>query len=250
MFVYLNNEYPYWGNPRGRNKTVEYDKGKFNRYAKLGSYADEIIEELQAIIEKGHNTDDGRCAFASLLMMLYGVRIGNEGSAEGYVSGLKKNEGEIVHTYGTTTLLNRHISFPTGAMMLDFLGKEQVAHNIIVVNDFLKRYGKLYHDPNNPDEKWLKIDYATLFKFIKRNIGEQFIPKDLRTFCANISAWNYMKKILDKPLVDTKTNAKAEVREIVEKTAKRLGNTVGICRRAYLDHRMLNWFIDQRYESS
>ncbi|MDP1712206.1 MAG: hypothetical protein Q8K86_07095 [Candidatus Nanopelagicaceae bacterium] len=249
-FTYLDNEYSYWGNPQGRSRTVEYNKGKFNRYAKLGSYADEVLKRLHEVVKNDHESVDGRCAFASLLMMLYGVRIGNEGSAEGYASGLEKNKGEIVNTYGTTTLLNKHVSFSDDAMTLDFIGKEQVEHNITITGGFFTRYGKLYHDPSNPDEKWLKIDYDLLFDFIKANVGKQFVPKDLRTFCANITAWNYMKDYLEKPKVDTRTDAKAEVREIVEKTAKRLGNTVGVARSAYLDNRMLDWFIDQRHKAS
>lgn len=245
-FTYLNNEYLYWGNPRGRNRTMEYDKGKFNRYAKLGMHADEVMERLHDVITSDHNSSDGRCAYACLLMMLHGVRIGNEGSAEGYVSGLEKTKGETVHTYGTTTLLNEHVSFEDDVMILDFLGKEQVEHNIRVSDPFLVKYGKLHHQPTWPNEKWLRIDYDLLFKFIKRHVGKQFIPKDLRTFCANVTAWDYAKKRLDQPKVETRTEAKAEVREMVERTAKKLGNTVGVSRRSYLDSRMLDWFVDKR----
>ena len=110
-FTFLEHTYNAWGSSTGRAKTDDYDKGKFNRYAKLGKVSDTVVNDLIVKINKDPDSIDGRCAFASLLMMLYGVRIGNEGSAEGYVSGLEKNEGEIVQTYGTTTLLKEHILY-------------------------------------------------------------------------------------------------------------------------------------------
>lgn len=246
-FIYAGTQFPYWGNVTGRNYTIDYNVGKFNRYSKFGSMSDDVAESLKDIIRSRTNIIDGRCAYACYLMMQYGVRIGNEGSAEGYVSGLEKNIGEIVHTYGVTTLLNDHVLFDNDIMFLNFLGKEQVEQSITIGNSILVSYGRIYYDDSEPHKKWLSIDYDTLFGFIKKNIGGQFVPKDLRTFCANVSAWIYMQKYLNNKKTETKTDAKKELTAVVEMVANRLGNTPSVSRSNYLDKRMLDWFVSQRY---
>jgi len=246
-FTYAGEEFPYWGNPNGNDKTQEYDVGKFNRYVKLGVRADEVISQLEDTV-KNERGVTGRCAFAALLMMKYGVRVGNEDSASGYESGLEANKGEIVQTFGTTTLQNSHVSFSNGGMKLSFLGKEQVEHDMTIDDPFLIKYGKLMHDAADPQDKWIGIDYDTMFKFTKKKIGKNFIPKDFRTFCANTTGWRAMKKYLEMPKQDKKSDAKKELADVVEQVADRLGNTPGISRRSYLDNRQFDWFVDQRYE--
>lgn len=247
-FEYRGVEYPYWGNLTGSTKTVDYEKGKFNRYAKLGDTAENVIKELSLILKKLPNKAKGRAAYASLIMLRYGIRTGNKLSAEGYESGLEKNKGEIVRTFGITTLLNRHVVVKDDRLILNFLGKEQVRHNIIVKDKLLVKYGKKFHDPNDSDGKWLNINYKTLFKFIQDNIGNNFVPKDLRTFRANITAWRHIKKLLKKPPHKLKSDAKSEVAEVVEVVANRLGNTTGVAKSSYIDNRMLDWFLAKRWD--
>ena len=248
-FIYQGNEYPYWGSPLGRSKTEDYSVGKFNRYAKIGTRADDLINEFRNKLVNNSNLNDGKCSFASLIMMKYGVRIGNEDSATGYESGLEDNAGEIVQTYGTTTLLNKHITIENDNLKLDFLGKTQVQQNIEIDDPFIIKYAKHYYDPTKPEEKWIGIDYDILFKFVKNNIGDIFIPKDFRTFCANITGWKAIKTFLDKPKVETKTEANNEVKLITEVVANQLGNTPSISKRNYIDHRMLDWFKSERLKN-
>jgi DNA topoisomerase IB len=87
-----------------------------------------------------------------------------------------------------------------------------------------------------------------LFHFVRTELGEGFAPKDLRTFCANVTAWKHIQSYLDKPKKTKKSEAKKEIKAVVEATAKRLGNTPGIAKRNYIDGRMLDWFLAQRFE--
>lgn len=246
-FEFLGHTYPVWGSSTGRAKTDDYDKGKFNRYAKLGDASDIIVDDLISKIKNDPESIEGRCSYASLIMMIYGVRVGNEDSAEGYVSGLDKNKGDVVQTYGTTTLLKNHIKFQSGKMFLNFLGKEQVKHDIIISEPFLINIGKRYWNNRQDNDKWIGIDYDILFKFVKKKIGKSFIPKDLRTFCANVTGWNEMEKYLTKSSSSSKKDINKEVATIVEVVAKRLGNTPSIARSRYLDSRMINWFKAERF---
>lgn len=245
-FAYQGKDYPYWGNPGGKSKTIEYSVGKFNRFAKLGLIADELTDEFKDILAKDYLTTDGRCSFASLLMMKHGIRIGNEDSAMGYESGLEETEGEIVQTYGTTTLLNKHVSIVKDNINLDFLGKTQVEHNIDIDDPLLIKYARLYYDSNEPEKRWIGIDYDTLFDFVKRKVGKSFIPKDFRTFCANITAWDAIQRILPKPKRETRSEVNEEIKGVVEEVAGRLGNTPSIAKANYVSHDMLDWFKHER----
>jgi len=247
-FSYEGEKYPYWGNPSGRAKTVDYDVGKFNRYAKIGAIADELVGGFKHLIQENYKSVDGRCAFACLVMMKYGIRIGNEDSATGYESGMEENEGEFVQTYGTTTLLNKHVFVEKDSINLNFLGKTQVEQDIAIDDPFVVEYARKYDDQNRPDDKWLGIDYDLLFKFVKSEVGDSFIPKDFRTFCANVTGWKKIKKFLSKPKRETKTEANDEIKIVVESVANRLGNTPGISKRNYIDNRMLDWFKNERLE--
>jgi DNA topoisomerase IB len=245
-FTFAGIEYPYWGSPNGRSRTINYDNGKFNRYAKLGEISNDLVNSLESIVKSNTRSVDGRCAYASLIMMIYGIRIGNEGSAEGYISGLERNKGEFVRTFGTTTLLNEHISFSDSKMHLAFLGKEQVSHSIEISEPFFVKFGQIYHRSDAPQEKWLGIDYGTLFNFVKDNAGMAFVPKDLRTFCANTYCWKAILQKLNEEQVTTKSDANAEISDLVERVASRLGNTPNVCKNSYLDRRSLDWFKAQR----
>ena len=169
-FTYAGREYPYWGSITGRSSTEKYELGKLNRYAQLGDIADEVVKDLSNTIKNNPDSIEGRCAYACLIMMVYGVRVGNEDSAEGYESGMEQNLGELIHTYGTTTLLNSHISFKEEAMFLNFIGKEQVKHDIRIDDSFLRKYGKMFWKPEKPTGKWLNVDYSTIFDFIKDKV--------------------------------------------------------------------------------
>lgn len=225
-----------------------YDIGKFNRYAKIGLIADDLVEQFKSAVRADWESLDARSSFACLIMMQYGIRVGNEDSAIGHKSGLKHTESEFVQTFGTTTLLNKHVDISKDKINLHFIGKTEVEHNIDIDDSFVVKYARLYHRPEQLEEKWLGIDYDALFKFIKNNVGGSFIPKDFRTFCANVTAWKAIKRFLDKPKRKTKTEANKEIRQVTEIVASRLGNTPSISKSNYIDRRMLDWFKVQRLD--
>jgi DNA topoisomerase-1 len=246
-FKYYGVKYPTWSTFTASARPEDYEKGKFNRFAKIGKMAEDLERGFVQTIRENYNSEEGRCSYMCLLMMRYGIRVGNEGSAEGYVSGMKQNKGEVVQTFGVTTLLNKHILFEDDKMFLDFVGKEQVKHKIKVLEPMMVEVGMKYYRQDAPEEKWLDIEYNTLFKYIRRSVGKAFVPKDFRTFCANTVAWRTIQRYLDNPKTyDKKTPANKEVKNIVWVVSKRLGNTPGVAKKNYIDHRMLDWFLAQR----
>ncbi|MFA5248825.1 MAG: hypothetical protein WC415_06480 [Patescibacteria group bacterium] len=255
FFSYQGKEYPVFSSFGGHYKPGDAVVGKQNRFAKLGKMADKTVKELKENIKLDPLSLNGRLSFACLLMMLTGIRIGNESSAEGYVSNLANNAGETVQTFGVTTLKPEHVQVSEDTLQLNFLGKKQVAQNIKVIDPVLVDVGKLYlNDKVDPfaasqttADTWIGIDIKDLTTFIKQNFGEQMIPKDLRTFRANTLFIDLIRDKIDATKVDKKT-AKEELKIAIEGVAKGLGNTPSVTKSAYLDSRALDWYIFQRTE--
>lgn len=254
-FSYQGKEYPVFSSFEGHYKPGDSVVGKQNRFAKLGKMADVTVKELKENIKLDPLSLEGRLSFACLLMMLTGIRIGNESSAEGYVSNLADNTGEMVQTFGVTTLKPEHVQVTEDMLQLNFLGKKQVAQNIKVTDPVLVDVGKLYlNDKVDPfaasqttADTWIGIDIKDLTSFIKQNFGEQMIPKDLRTFRANTLFIDLVRDKVGSSKVDKK-KAKEELKAAIEGVAEGLGNTPSVTKSAYLDSRMLEWYLSQRIE--
>lgn len=253
FFPYQGKEYPVFSSFEGHFKPEDSVAGKQNRFAKLGKMADAKVTELRRVVEDDPLSMEGRLAFACLLMLLTGGRSGNEASATGYVSQLPGNIGETVQTFGVTTLKPEHIRVEGDTLKLDFLGKKQVAQNIKVADPLLVDTGKLYLndkvDPFSSSETsadtWIGVTTGDFTRAVKQSFGEEFLVKDLRTFVANVTCFDAMRPFLEKVTVP-KVQAKQELSEVVDTVAEKLGNTASVARSAYLDGRMLLWFLQQR----
>jgi len=234
------------GNPGGKFDGKNKDAAKFNRVAKIQKIYSEIDGKLRRFCEVETLTERKACAFAVLIMTETGIRVGNEDSAEGYVSKAKKTEGQTLKTYGLTTLQHEHISFQYDAtgvpikMTLQFVGKKSVEHDITVSDPTLVQVGHQFWMLNHP--RWLttqegkEVVDKDVNRFIKKSIRTGFSAKDFRSFRANVEAARLSKRQLNKPVVQPKKKEiNEEVKTIVEKVAHVLGNTPGIARRAYIN---------------
>ncbi len=240
-----NDEILLFGNTNGSYKSNNKTTSKFNRIAKIAQNYNEIYAKLINFL-KGKNELKQRLSFACLLMLESGIRIGNEKSSEGYISKVKGFEGQEVQTYGLTTLKPEHIKFENEKMYLDFIGKKLVDQYIEVNNHLLIECGKKFYELNKDKETWLEINNYILVKFIKKYFGKKFIPKDLRVFRANVEGFNVSKEIMNREKPLKRKEAKTEIREICEKTSEVLGNTPQICKKSYLDHRLLTFHLEER----
>lgn len=264
---------PLVGNPGGRFGTKE------GRVAKLIAGWDALKVKMAGMVERGNgHSETARLAYATLLMMETGIRVGNESSAEGLVSdnqrvakedgvaksdnpalGIKKGDpvragqviwqsphhGQLIKTYGLTTLLNRHVSaiidYGRVGFSLSFTGKKNVEQELEVYNDVLLKYLPNADFKGPKDVRWLGIDYPALFKFVKKYVGRRFTPKDVRAAKVNLHfmtrfardhADSYAKAV-------RKSEQKAVVRSCLVDTAAHIGHTPGVCKSAYLSKTLI-----------
>lgn len=212
------------------------DKGhysdRFNRSVKLARNYYDLLDKFDRMIERGakSNTEMFQCALACKLMLLTGIRVGNEKSANGYVSK-RKDVGEI-STYGLTTLQKKHIRIGK-SVTFNFVGKRGIEQKIVVSDPLTVQQIKAAFIPAN--HTLLYISGYDLRKFVKKYIGNAFTPKDFRTLRANIEANYALLNISRRPKVGTKKSFKEECKEIAAYVASKLGNTPAMAKRAYID---------------
>lgn len=242
------------GDIRGRFSSKE------NRAAKLLAEWSDLRNKLEGMIDRGMaRTENSLLAYAVLVMMETGIRVGNEGSAEGWVcdnqivakkdnpeKGIKVGDviwrhpmyGQHVQTFGLTTLLNKHVKRKRKPPVLDFTGKKLVDQTLPLHNKTLQAFL-----PNGPlDDLWLGVTYNSLRKFVKRYVGHNFMPKDIRTAVVNLKFSRRFgcQHAAEYAEAETKKARKAIVAECVEATANEIGHTKSVCRTAYLSKEMMD----------
>jgi DNA topoisomerase IB len=236
-------EYGFFGKSRGSNTS------KFNRVVKLARMFESLDEKLDGFIVRGNYcSEQARLALGLKLMMWTGIRIGNEGSAEGYITKPHPNskaEPMFVQTYGLTTLKVEHVSFTSRSGSLYFLGKKQVENSFKVYGELCRQLRKVAKDRVGEDTLFGITDYQ-LSKFVGKTVGKQFTPKDFRTLKANMVAWDKLQSVMEREVPSTKRELNAEVREIAEEVSNHLNNTVGVCKKSYIDERIWEYFTTER----
>ena len=232
----------FFAKASGSTKQSDRKAAKFCRVGKLAKAWPEVEKKLEGLLDSKY----GREAFCCLLMAETGIRIGNEDSAEGYVAKVKGFEGEVVQTFGASTLKKEHIIVDGDKLCLDFVGKKVVKQFIVVTNPLLVEYGKKFLEESETD-LWLNVEDANVAKFIKKRIDKRLTIKDFRTFAANCNAFHiYEDNISSSPVPARKGDLTKEIKEVVVKTSEILGNTPGICKNAYLSPYLIEWITSER----
>lgn len=239
------------GNPSGRLKGLDTTYSKFNRAAKIQSIYYDLDKKYRRFCKSKNLTYRKVSAFACLLMLETGIRIGNENSANGYVSKAPKTKDQILNTYGLTTLQYRHISFEDDVMILNFVGKKSVAHCIKIKDSLLVEIGKQLCSNDTSDnhtEIWLSykignktelLSINSLTQFIKSSANHHLTPKDFRTFRGNVAASKASIRILKEPRDLNKGELKKELKAVIECCSKVLGNTISASKKNYVNPEIL-----------
>lgn len=200
-----------------------------------------IIGNLNRDIREGGELS--KPALGIKLMMYLGIRVGNEASAQGYVSLATK---KMTKTYGLTTLTKKHVDVSGDRVKINFIGKKGVEQHLEINNKALAEQVKEAH--KEAGETLLGVDYNDIKRYIYNEIGKEFSPKDFRGLRANLEAVRKIKSINKTPPPKTKTEANAEVKEITNHVSQVLGNTIGVAKRSYIDDNILKEHLYRRFK--
>jgi len=220
---------------------------KFFRAEKIIEMWDTLEAKFTVMLTNLHMSSRAECAFICLLMMKTGIRVGNENSAEGYIciNRWSDNYAKRVKTFGATTLLKEHVWCKGVTMYLSFTGKKQVEQSFKINDLFMVLALKDIMLKNNESGRLFSVTNTDLTKFIKRYIGRQFSPKDLRTAYVNRVlhfAFDLAEKIYSgggyienyPQALSNKASVKKLVSCVIGDEAKRIGHSKSVCKRNYI----------------
>jgi DNA topoisomerase IB len=89
--------------------------------------------------------------------------------------------------------------------------------------------------------EWRDVQSADVNSYIQEKIGERFSAKDFRTWHGTVLA---AVELAGEPAPESDAAAKRSISAAVGRVAEALGNTPAVCRRSYVDPRVLDRFRD------
>jgi DNA topoisomerase I len=149
------------------------------------------------------------------------------------------------HSFGITTLRNRHVSFARGRAVLQFAGKGRVPHEIIVrdrgIVQILRRChalpGARLFQYQDQDGSRHAIDSGMVNDYLCEGMGAKFTAKDFRTWQATVHAIELLNAV-PVPEPCSRADAKRVCAQVLRQVAKVLRNTPAVCRKSYVNPRV------------
>jgi DNA topoisomerase I len=165
------------------------------------------------------------------------IRVGNEEYA-------KEN-----HSYGLTTLLQRHVDVTGAHIHFRFRGKSGVKHDIDLDDARLAEIVRQCHELPGQElfqyltdsGDWHDVDSADVNDYLHEIAGEEFTAKDFRTWSGTVLAATALAALSG---FTSTAQAKKNIVRAVESVAHKLGNTKAVCRKCYVHPAVFEGYLD------
>ena len=143
------------------------------------------------------------------------------------------------HSFGLTTLRDRHVDFSGATVRFHFRGKSGKMHTVEVTNRRLSRIVKRCQDlPGQELLQYLDdegqrrpIDSVDVNEYLRQITGQDFTTKDFRTWAGTVLAAQTLREC---GICSSATQAKRQIAQAIKAVAARLGNTPAVCRKCYV----------------
>lgn len=152
------------------------------------------------------------------------------------------------HSYGLTTMRNKHAEVKGATVTFDFAGKSGVHHTIDVENRRLAKIVKscqelpgyeLFQYVDAAGERHT-IDSSDVNAYLHEITGQHFTAKDFRTWAGSVLTAMMLREF--EPY-GSATEAKKNVVQAIKSVAARLGNTPSVCRKCYVHPAVLDAYL-------
>jgi DNA topoisomerase-1 len=143
------------------------------------------------------------------------------------------------HSYGLTTMRNKHVDVEGSKVRFNFQGKSGVRHTIDLNDRRLARIVKRCLDlPGyelfqyiEADGSRRTVDAADVNDYLREITSQQFTAKDFRTWAGTVLACAMLREFES---FASETEAKKNVVRAIASVAERLGNTPSVCKKCYV----------------
>jgi DNA topoisomerase-1 len=209
------------------------DSNKFEHILDFGKALPRIRQRVEEDLAKPGLSREKVLAAVIRLMEMTLARVGNS-------EYVRQN-----HSFGITTLKNRHVRIKGGKIELDFLAKSNTRHHSVVTDRKLARILRNIRDlPGSELFQYLDetgerhvIDSSDVNDYLRRISGEEITAKDLRTWAATNLAFRAFCGLSKGP-----RNKKKQL-QVIKDVAIQLGNTAAVCRKCYIHPAVLNGYL-------
>ena len=153
------------------------------------------------------------------------------------------------HSYGLTTMRDRHAAIHGGTVTFSYNGKAGIEHEVDLrdrrLATIVKRCQEVpgqelfqYIDEHGERQAVGSDDVNAYLKAIS---GEDFTAKDFRTWAGTKLA---AEALAEFESFDSDVAAKKNVVAAIERVAGRLGNTTAVCRKCYVHPAVIDAYLD------
>ena len=153
------------------------------------------------------------------------------------------------HSFGLTTLRDRHVEITGATLRFQFRGKSGRMHQINVRDRHLARIvrrcqdlpGQELFQYEDDEGQRRSIDSADVNAYLQQITGQHFTTKDFRTWAGSRLALEALQRC---SACTSLTQRKQHVVQVIKTVAARLGNTPAICRRCYVNPAIIEAYMD------
>jgi DNA topoisomerase-1 len=211
------------------------DAAKFDRMLEFGRALGRIRARVDRDLAAPELGKDRVTAAIVRLLDTTCMRIGNHAYARANRS------------YGLTTLRNRHATVEGEVIRLSFRGKSGVLHRVELADPRVARLvrscvelpGQELFQHVDADGVARGVGSSDVNAYLQQITGSDFTAKDFRTWHASVDALELLSRQQAASQTEARRLATAAIREV----AARLGNTVAVCRKAYVHPVVLESFL-------
>jgi DNA topoisomerase-1 len=209
------------------------DADKFERMLEFGAALPRIRRRVAADLAGPIGSQPTREKVLATLVRLLDttlVRVGNDEYAR------------TNHSFGLTTLRNRHAAVSGSTLKLRFRGKSGVIHEVALEDPRVAKVVR--HCQAMPGQDLFQyedeagtthaVGSAEVNDYIREASGASFTAKDFRTWHGTVHALTLWA---EQMAADAASRLSAN--QVLAEVARRLGNTVAVCKKAYVHPRVL-----------
>jgi DNA topoisomerase-1 len=241
--------------PQAKVQAVGYDSAGRLQYLYSAKYREQkerekferVLRFADALPEmrrttSGHLRTEGLgfekvlAAMTRLMNVAY-FRVGDERYAKKY------------RTYGIATLRRKHLRIEGDTMTFEYSGKWGKVHRKVVTDGALREVveecaalpGYEVFKYVDDDGGMRDVKARDLNLYVKRVMGDEFTPKDFRTWAGTLIA---AVKLAELGPTTEPEHANKNVLEAVDAVAERLGNTRDIARASYISPLVIDHYLE------
>jgi DNA topoisomerase-1 len=212
------------------------DATKYERMLDFAKVLPKIRKRVNADLRRRELTREMVIATIVRLLELTLIRVGNDEYA-------KAN-----HSYGLTTLHEKHVDVEGARVRFRFRGKSGKEHDVDVRDRRVARVLRSLQDlPGqdlfrypDADDTVRTVTSDDVNAYLRGITDADFTAKDFRTWAGTLLA---AQALASFERIDDERIAKQDVARAVKQVATRLGNTPAICRKCYIHPAIIEAFL-------